>query len=91
METLLKAGHKLSLKEARRKVKEPWTMDYLTTICQSLKRDKQKDAAVLTCLTTAFRGTARLGEVMVKTPTTFDPNIHVKVSDVHYGVLADLK
>ena len=90
-ETLLKAGHKLSLKEARRKVKEPWTMDYLTTICQSLKRDKPKDAAVLTCLTTAFWGTARLGEVTVKTPTTFDPNIHVKVSDVHYGVLADSK
>ena len=87
METLLKAGHKLSPKEARRKTKEPWTMDYLTTICQSLKQDKPKDAAILACLTTAFWGTARLGEVTVKTPKSFDPNIHVKVTDVRYGVL----
>ena len=86
-ETLLKAGHKLSPKEARRKAKESWTMDYLTTICQSLKRDKPKDAAVLACLTTAFWGTVRLGEVTMKTPMTFNPNIHVKVLDVRYGVL----
>ena len=87
METLLKADHKLSPKEARRKVKEPWTMDYLTTICQGLKRDKPKDTAILVCLTTVFWGTARLGEVTVKTPKSFNPNTHVKVSDVHYGIL----
>ena len=87
LETLLKAGHKLTPKEARRKAKEPWTTDYLTAICQSLKRDKPKDAAVLTCLTTAFWGTARLSEVTVKNPKSFDPNIHVKVSNVRYGVL----
>lgn len=87
MEILLKAGQKLSPKEARRKTKEPWTMDYLTTICQSLKWDKPKDAAVLACLKMAFWGTARLGKITVKTPKSFNPDTHIKISDVCYSVL----
>ena len=66
IETLLRAGHKQSPKEARRTAKKPWTLDYLTEVCQGLKRDKPKDAAILACLTMAFWGTARLGEVTVK-------------------------
>ena len=87
IEMLLRAGHKLSPKEARREMKQPWTLDYLTEICRSLKQNKPKDTAVLACLTTAFWGTARLGEVTIKTPNTFDPNMHVKVSNVRYRVL----
>ena len=86
IETLLRAGHKLSPKESRRNAKKPWTLDYLTEICQRLKQNKPRDAAVLACLTTAFWGTTRLGEVTVKTPNTFDPNTHVKVSDVRYSI-----
>ena len=58
-----------------------------TEICKGLKQDEPKDAAILACLTTAFWGTARLGEVTVKTSNTFDPTVHVKVSDVKYGIL----
>ena len=42
-----------------------------------------------TCLTTAFWGTARLGEVTVPTLDGFDPKIHVKVSDVEFGIQDD--
>jgi hypothetical protein len=86
VEALLKAGNKLSPKEARRKEKQPWTLEYLTGICEKLNKDNPKDAAILACLTTAFWGTARLGEVTVAKLDGFDPSIHVKVSDVQYGV-----
>jgi hypothetical protein len=38
------------------------------------------------CLTTAFWGTARLGEVTVPKLNAFKPHIHIKVSDVQYGI-----
>ena len=65
VEALLKASSKLSPKEARRKEKKPWSVTYLTDICQKLHLNKPKDAAIHVCLTTAFWGTARLGEVTV--------------------------
>ena len=86
VEALLKAGSKLTPKESKRKEKEPWTVDYLTQICQSLDRNNPKDAAILACLTTAFWGTARLGEVTVPKLDGFDPAIHVKTSDVQHDV-----
>ena len=86
VEALLKAGVKMSPKEARRKEKEPWTVEHLTKICNNLKADNPKDAAIHACLTTAFWGTARLGEVTVPKLNGFDPIIHVKVSNVQHGV-----
>ena len=85
-EALLKAGNKLSPKDARRKEKQPWTLKYLTDICEKLNKDNPKDAAILACLTTAFWGTARLGEVTVEKLDGFNPDIHVKVSNVQHGV-----
>ena len=49
--------------------------------------DDPKDAAILACLTTAFWGTARLGEVTVPNLKSFKPETHVKVSDVRHDVL----
>ena len=86
VEALLKAGSKLTPKESKRKEKEPWTIDYLAQICQNLNRNNPKDAAILACLTTAFWGTARLGEVTVPKLDGFDSAIHVKTSDVQHGV-----
>ena len=86
VEALFKAGNKMSPKEARRKEKEPWTVEYLTKICQNLNSDDPKDAAIRACLTTAFWGTTRLGEVTVAKLDGFNPNIHVKISDIQQGV-----
>ena len=86
VDALFKAGNKLSPKETRKKEKQAWTLHHLTKICENLKANNPKDAAILACLTTAFWGTARLGEVTVPKLTAFDPSIHVKVSDVRYGV-----
>lgn len=86
VEALFKAGNKMSPKEARRKEKEPWTVEYLTKICQNLNSDDPKDAAIRACLTTAFWGTVRLGEVTVAKLDGFNPNIHVKISDIQQGV-----
>ena len=86
VEALLIASKKMAPKESKRKEKEPWTMEYLTKICKALDPKDPKDAAILACLTTAFWGTARLGEVTVPNLGGFDPAIHVKVSDVKHGV-----
>ena len=86
IDALFKASNKLSPKEAKRKEKEPWTVEHLTKICEKLDTDDLKDAAVLACLTTAFWGTARLGEVTVAKLDGFDPAIHVKTSDVQRNV-----
>jgi hypothetical protein len=45
-----------------------------------------KDATVLACLTIAFWGAARLGEVTVPNLKGFDPALHAKVSDIRHGV-----
>jgi len=86
VEALLTAGKKMAPKESRKKEKEPWTVDYLTEICTDLDPNNPKDAAIHATLTTAFWGTARLGEVTVPKLNGFNPAIHVKVSDVQQGV-----
>jgi hypothetical protein len=82
VEALLTAGKKMAPTESKKKEKEPWTVEYLSKICEALDKNDPKDAAVLTCLTTAFWGTARLGEVTVPRLDAFNPRIHVKGSDV---------
>ena len=86
IEALLKAAHKLSPRSSKRKEKPPWTIRDLTTFCEALDQNNPKDSAVLACLTTAFWGTARLGEVTVPKLNGFDPNLHIKPSDVQHNV-----
>ena len=50
------------------------------------RQQNPKDAAIHACLTTAFWGTARLGEVTVPKLDGFNPRTHVKVSDVRHDV-----
>ena len=82
VEALFTAGQKMAPKESKKKEKTPWSVEYLADICKALNADDLKDAAVLACITTAFWGTARLGEVTVPNLDGFNPWIHVKVSDV---------
>ena len=86
LDALFKASSRLAPKTSRMKRKEPWTIAYLGKICQALNPDTPKDAAILACLTTAFWGAARLGEVTIPNLNSFDPSLHVKVSDVEFGV-----
>ena len=86
VEALLKASGKMAPKESRKKEKQPWTLKHLTEICEALNPNQPKDAAIHACLTTAFWGTARLGEVTVPKLNAFDPNIHVKVSNVQHNI-----
>ena len=86
MEALLKAGIKMSLKEARKREKEPWTVEYLTKVCKTLTTDDLKDAVIHACLTTAFWGTARLGEVTVPKLDGFNPSVHIKLSNIQHNV-----
>ena len=72
-------------KESRKKEKTPWTPDYLAQICKALNAKDPKDAAIQACLTTVFWGTARLGEVTIPNLDGFDPQIHVKVSDIKFN------
>lgn len=73
-------------KESKAKEKKPWTVEYLESVCSELTLTNPMDAAIHACLTTAFWGTARLGEVTVTKLDGFDPKIHVKVSDVEFDV-----
>lgn len=85
VEALFTAGKRAAPKESKKKEKEPWTVEYLSEICKELNAKDTKDAAILACLTTAFWGTARLGEVTVPNLDGFNPRIHVKVSDIRAG------
>ena len=82
VEALLIAGQKMAPKDSKKKEKTPWSIEYLADVCNALDKDDPKDAATLACITTAFWGTARLGEVTVPRLDGFDPRIHVKVSDI---------
>ena len=86
LKALLTTGKRLAPPESKAPIKEPWTLDYLSKICQDLDPNDPRDAAIHACLTTAFWGTARLGEVIVPTLNGFDPVKHVKPSDVQLKV-----
>ena len=86
VEALLKAANKLLPRNSRQNEKPPWTIRHLTTLCEALDQSDPKDAAVLACLTTAFWGTTRLGEVTVPKLNGFNPHLHVKASDIRQNV-----
>lgn len=86
IKALLTAGAKLAPKESSRNEKEPWTVEHLAAVCNQLDPNKPEDAAFFACITTAFWGAARLGEVTVPNLGAFDPAIHVKLQDVEFNV-----
>lgn len=86
LQALLTAGKRLTPANVKKDEKAPWSVEYLEKICQGLNPKVPKDAAIHACLTTAFWGTARLGEVTVLNHQSFDPSKHVKPSDVCFDV-----
>ena len=82
VQTLLDAAAKTTPRTLRRKKQKPCTPDFILAIRTQLDLSLPVHAAVYACLTTTFYAAARLGEFTVKNLTAFDPNLHVKRSDV---------
>jgi hypothetical protein len=82
LEALLRAAEKTTPATSKKKKRVPYTPAFLLAIRGQLQLDKPRDAAIYSCLTTAFYATARLGEFTVPNLRAFDPNAHVKPSDI---------
>ena len=77
IKTMLMAAEKLTPASSKRKKRNPFTPDFMTTIRQHLALDSPLDAAVFACLTTCFYAAARLGEFTVRRLDAFDPALHI--------------
>jgi hypothetical protein len=82
VEALLKAADKLTPSSSKRKKRRPYTTDFIVAIRNNLNLDDPLNAAVYSCLTSAFYGAARVCEFTVRTLDAFDPALHVKPSNV---------
>ena len=86
LNTIVKGTQKMAPKESGRQKQEPVTIEYIKKIIQHLWKTNNLNVAVLACLTTAFWGAARLGEVMVPNLSAFNPKIHAKRSDLGISI-----
>lgn len=77
VEGLLKAASALAPSTSKRKQRQPFTVDYITAIRNSLDLDLPLHAAVFACLTTTFYAAARLGEFVVKTLGRFSAAVNI--------------
>ncbi|KAJ7753907.1 hypothetical protein DFH07DRAFT_744124 [Mycena maculata] len=81
-DALVRAAITLQPQTATKKRRLPYTVDIITILLSHLDPDIPLDASVGSCLTTGYYSCARLGELTVKTLSSFDPSKHVKRSDV---------
>ena len=82
LEALLRATEKSTPHTSRRKKRVPYTPDFILAIRSQLELDKPRDAAVYSCLTTAFYTAGHLGEFTVPRLGAFEKDRHVKPSDI---------
>jgi hypothetical protein len=86
METdaLIKAAEGLRPASSRRKLRRPFTVEYILALRSQLDPMLPLDAAVFACLTTTFYAAARLGEFTVTSlkPGSFHSSTHVTPSHV---------
>jgi len=71
---------------SKRQKREPFSTDLILKIQTYLDLSKPLDAAVYACLTTSFYGLCCLGEITVRALKAFDPEKHVKRSNVKMDV-----
>ena len=83
IDTLLKAAENLTPSAAKRKKHHPYTVQFIISLRDHLDLDSPLDASVFGCLTTAFYCTTCIGEFTIPSLSSFDPNIHIKLSDMH--------
>jgi hypothetical protein len=70
---------------SRRPKRAPFTLDIISSLLTKFDLSRPLDAAVFACLTTTFFSAARLGEFTLPSLKAFDPDQHVKPSDIHYN------
>lgn len=79
---VLTGGKHLAPESSKRPKRAPFTVDILTAVRSKLDLSTPLHAAVYACLTTSFYTIARIGEFTIPSLHSFDPQIHVKVSDL---------
>ncbi|KAJ7124801.1 hypothetical protein C8R43DRAFT_1135482 [Mycena crocata] len=82
LDALLDGAKRLTPATSKRKKRLPYTVELIVTILRHLDLAQPLHAAVYSCLTTTFWCAGRVGEFTIKTLPSFDPNKHVKPSDV---------
>ena len=77
MDLMLHTTDKLMPTTSKRKKHCPYTPKFISAIQQQLDLDHPLNVAVFACLTTCFYASARLGEFVVRTLSSFNPNTHI--------------
>ena len=82
LEVIIRGAKLMAPQALTRQRRKPVTVGYIEAIASHLSDDVPLDVAVFACLTSAFWATARLGELTVRNLSAFDPQSHVKRSDI---------
>ena len=86
MDSIIKGAKTMAPRSSTKDKRDPMTVKYIEKLRPHFSDTDHLDAAVFACLTSAFWSTARLGELTVKNLSAFDPEIHVKRSDIGESV-----
>ena len=86
LQTLFASAAKNQPPKSSKAQRPPCTIEDLVTIRENLNPRDPFDAAVLACLTTTFWSVARLGELTIPKLDAFNPEIHVKRSNLNQNV-----
>jgi hypothetical protein len=86
LQTLFASAKKNQPPKSEKAQKPPCTIKDLIAIWDNLNLRDSFDIAVFACLTTTFWSAARLGELTTPKLDTFDPNQHVKCSNLKTNV-----
>jgi hypothetical protein len=84
MDTMLRAADKLTPPSSRRKMRLPYTPEFITALKQQMDLNTPLDAAMFACLTTCFYASARLGEFTAHTLQSFTPTTHITTRNLSY-------
>ncbi|KAJ3761381.1 hypothetical protein EV360DRAFT_80294 [Lentinula raphanica] len=85
LDTMISGAERLQPERARRKKRQPFTIEYITKIMEDLDPSSHFDAACRGCLTTAFYCAARVGELTVPNLRDFSPQKHVTPQHLRAG------
>jgi len=82
LDAIVKGATKHAPETSKRKQRQPYTVEFISTLREGLDLAIPLDAAVYACLTTTFYGSARLGEFTVPSLNGFNPRKHITLANV---------
>ncbi|KLO04247.1 hypothetical protein SCHPADRAFT_758613 [Schizopora paradoxa] len=82
LKQLLSGAQRLAPPSSTREQRQPFLLSHLLRIRDQCDFSKPVHAAVFACLVTTFYTCSRLGEFTLKSLSSFDPEYHVKRSDM---------